>query len=135
MCEVGFVVALKVQKGRQVAVIDADVALFGNGWLCVECDAGAGQFQHAQIICAIANGQHVLRGLVSGGTKLLQGLDFGVAAQDRAADLTGQDAIFDQESVGAVMIKAKARGDGLREGCEAAGHQGAIGAVLFHRVQ
>jgi hypothetical protein len=50
---------LQVQKRCQIAVVDAHIALRGDGGLCVQRDTDPGALQHAQIVRAVADGQHI----------------------------------------------------------------------------
>ena len=66
--ELGLLVALQVEQGGQVAVVDAYLRLGRHGRLGMQRDPHAGQADHVEIVGAVADGKHVARiGVVPDG--------------------------------------------------------------------
>ena len=122
-------VALKIKERCQIAVVDADIALGGDRGFGVKGDACAGGTQHAKIIRAIANGNHIGGGDAHLGGDFLQRLNFCGPAKDGFGDLARQRLVFDQQEVGAVFIKAERFSDARREGGKTARDEGGAGAI------
>jgi hypothetical protein len=65
-------------------VIDAHVALRGDGRFGVKCNAGPGKRQHAKIICAVANGDDIGGGQFEAGSDFIQAVELGLTAEEIA---------------------------------------------------
>ena len=71
---------MKVEKRRQISMIDAHRYLLLYDGFGVKRHAGSGQLQHAQVIGAISNGHDILRREAARGCELVQRGDFGFTA-------------------------------------------------------
>ena len=84
-----------------------DIALGLHRRLGVQGHPGPGQTKHAQIIGAVAHGEDIGWVHPQAGRNVVQGLHLGLAPQNRAADLSGQFSVLDQQAICAVLVKAQ----------------------------
>ena len=126
-------VSLNIKQRGQICVVDADIGLFGNRGLGVKRDAGAGQFQHAEVVGAVADRHDLGLCNTALARHVMQRLDLGLSAEDRVRNLAGQLAVSFDERVGAVLVKADHRADAAGEDGKAAGDQRGIAAIGLHR--
>ncbi len=78
--EICLSVALDIEKGGEVAMVDAHFCLCGHGGLGVKRHAGPGKLDHAQIVRAIADCDSVFGGEAKAFGDLDQFFDLGFAA-------------------------------------------------------
>ena len=112
-------------------MVDADLDLGRDDRLGMQGNASAGQVQHAEIVGAIANGKGVCGRNAESGGNVDQRIDLGLLAEDRLCDSAGEMAVFLQQDVGAVFVKAKRCRNRTGEDGKATGNQGGIMALAL----
>ena len=95
-------------------MLDPRVGDGGERGLGVVGDAEAGGGDHGAVVGAVADGKDGVGADAEGGSAALQGGELGLAAEDRAGDLAGQEAVGDDQAVGAVAGEAGGLGDAAR---------------------
>src|SRR6202012_4649695 len=83
-------VALHIEQGGEIAVVDPDVSGGGDRGLGVIGGAKAGGFDHAAIGGAVTDPERVEIVEIEGFTELDQRGELGGAADDRFSDFAGQ---------------------------------------------
>src|SRR6202000_1476532 len=99
-------VALHIEQGGEIAVVDPDVSGSGDRGLGVIGNAKAGGFDHAEIVGAVNDHERVEIFEVERFTELDQRGELGGAADDRFSDFAGQLAVLDLQLISAVFLKA-----------------------------
>ena len=127
-------IALNVEQGRQVAVIDANRGLRGDRGLGVKRNAGSGEADHVEIVGAVADSDRVGRRQSQASRDVLQRVRLGFPAKYRLAHLARQFSDVLQQMVGAVFVEAELFRDTGGERVKAAGHQRRPCAIGAHGV-
>jgi hypothetical protein len=114
-------------------MVHAHLTLRLNRRLGMKRDARPGTAQHPQIIRPVAHRQHIGRRDPQPGGDLLQRRDLGLAPQDRAGHLAGQQAICHEQPIGAVLIKPQPCSDHRGKRRKPPRHQRRISPLGLHR--
>ena len=113
-------------------MVDAE----GNGLLHlrlgVQRHAHAGGLQHRNVIGAVAHGDGIGGAQAVHQAEMLEGREFGLLAKNGFGHLARQLAVFNDEIVGLVGVKADAGRDLRSELAEAAGKQGGVSPMRLH---
>jgi len=88
-------------------MIDTDLRLFGNDGLGVQRHAAAGKLQHAEIVGAVADGDHIRRRDAEPFRNVDKRIDLRLSAEDRTGHVAGQCPILFEELVGTIFVKAE----------------------------
>jgi len=109
-------------------MVDLGVRLGGDHGLCAIGQAEARGFDHGQVVGAVADGGGL--GEVDAQPIGLrdEGGEFGLTTQDGVPDRAGEMTVFNDESVGPVLVEPGLDGDPAGKEIKAAGHEDAVDA-------
>ena len=116
-------IALEIEQGGEIAVVDAHLRLFGDDRLGVEGDTEAGGTDHVEIVGAVADGQCCRWVKTLFGADGVEAIELGLFAQDRVGDGAGQAVAVEFEDIGAGLVEADTLGDVIGKEGEAARDQ------------
>ncbi len=100
--------------------------------LCVIGNAKSGLLDHRKIVGAVAGHQRIQIVEIECLAQVVKRFEFGRASQYRLDHFAGELAVFDNQCVGAIFLKAGHCGDRIRKQREAAGDEAGIGTVRAH---
>ena len=104
-------VSLQIEQRGQVAVIDAERHGLLHFRLGVERHAHAGGLQHGNVVGAVADGDGIGGGQAVHQAEMLEGRKLGLLAENGFRHLARELAIFNDEVVGLIGVKADAGRD------------------------
>ena len=123
---------LDIQKGRQVAMIDAGIRLFFQIVGTVEGDAESGRLDHFDVVGPVADREHVGRLQAFFIAQPRQGIQFRGPPENRLQNLPRQLPVLKRQLVSPMVVKADAFGDAASKKAETARHQDAERPVMAH---
>ena len=130
--ELATAVALQVQHGGEVAMVDAGRCRCPHLRLGVVGHAEAHRLEHGDVVGAIAEAKRLLVRQAELGPQFEQAVQLGLGAGDCAGDIAGERSVPRFELVADKRIEAGCARHARRKERKSSRHQGGVGAVGTH---